>query len=426
MNPQIPKDKNEPLAAEPSLNRLQLLNLTAGVVAFLMLLLAISISPNTLCYDEWYHIEQAKRVQNSGWRSALTAPDNRSAVGPLYSALHLAASPLTGLHAPAIRYVNLFCLAIVIIALAASAQSSVFLTRCQAGFFILAVPFVWPTVGMALTELPALAAFALFVLAMQQILKPSTCKVSMLGFSWAMIAGLLLGVSILGRQTYLVVLPIVAALVCIEPKKWPHWLVCTAVAGFTCGWLFLLWHGLVPSSMTEANRGLRPDHGVLSLSYVAGASLFLRPDWLKPRSWMVFIVTTVVGIGLTLITRDYGSPPAKSVLLYLFGERFGLLVGFGIGAMLVILGLLWAWNAVCLAWCERHDPLRIFLFLALFALVLAPMKISHLFSSRYVVGLLGILVLVMRLPGSSWKWSWVRILAGALVGAASLWSYYKQ
>jgi hypothetical protein len=398
------------------------LPLMASVAALALLALMIGTSPSKFVYDEPYHLGLAKSVLASGWRAALTSPHNQSAAGPLYPAIHIAASPLTGFQAPAIRWVNFICLALVIVTLAKTNQREPTRLDWIPAVSILSVPFLWPTAGMALTELPALVAFTFFVFALLQVLRMPDDKASIWSFGWAGVSGLAFGVSILGRQTYLVVLPAVVALFLLAPRKWTLWLVCLAVAVGSCGWLFILWRGLVPSSYSDS--GIRLDYGVLSLSYVAAATLFLSPQWLKIRNVKVALISVLLGVGLALLTRDYASPPAKSLLLKIFGDRWGLLVGFSIGALLTAVAVVWVWNAFLIAWRERRDPVRAFLFLTLFALVAAPMKMSVQFSSRYVVGLLGVLVLVVGVPPTSGYSLALRIAFGSLVGAASLWTYF--
>jgi hypothetical protein len=166
------------------------------------------------------------------------------------------------------------------------------------------------------------------------------------------------------------------------------------------------------------------DYGVLSLSYVAGATLFLNPHWLKIGSLKIALIGIALGVGLAFLARDYAAPPAKSLLLRIFGDPWGLLAGFCLGTVLTTVAVVWVWNTLRIAWRERRDPVRAFLFLALFALVAAPIKVPHLFSSRYVVGLLGVLVLVVGMPQSSGYSLALRIAIGSLAGAASLWTYF--
>jgi hypothetical protein len=399
--------------------------LIAGIAALALLALLIGTSPSKLVYDEPYHLDLAKSVLATGWRAALTSPDNQSAAGPLYSAIHIAASSLTGFLAPAIRWINFICLAFVVVMLAKTNQKESADSNWIPAISILSVPYLWPTAGMALTELPALAAFTFFIFALLKILCSPDDKASARSFCWAGVAGLGVGLSILGRQTYLFALPAVAALFFVAPKKWMLWLVCLTVAVGSCGWLFIWWHGLVPPSQHHVDSGIRPDFGVLSVSYVAAATLFLNPQWLKISNVKAVIGSVLLGIGLAFLTRDYASPPAKPLLLKIFGDQLGLAVGFCIGALLTSVAVVWIWNTLLIMWRERRDPVRVFLFLTLFAMMAAPMKVSHQFSSRYVVGLLGVLVLVLGVSQTSGYLLALRIAFGSIIGAACLWTYFR-
>jgi hypothetical protein len=165
---------------------------------------------------------------------------------------------------------------------------------------------------------------------------------------------------------------------------------------------------------------------MLSVSYAAAATLFLNPQWMKPRSRAAWIICSVLGIAFAAFGRDYANPPARSLLIRALGDRSGLLIGFVIGCALAIFGVIWAWNTFAAAWQARQNPGQVFLLLTLVALALTPMKITHQFSSRYVVGLLGVLFLVVGAPrelGGAWA---ARMLTGSMVGAAILWTYFAD
>ena len=122
------------------------------------------IRPSQLRYDEHNHIGLTQLVATNRWRDALLSPENRSAAGPLYPAIHLMLSPITHLQSPSIRWVNFCCFLGVVLLLARCKPVEPVAPRLLSGFTLLAVPFLWPAVGMALTELPALLFFTCFVL----------------------------------------------------------------------------------------------------------------------------------------------------------------------------------------------------------------------------------------------------------------------
>ena len=400
--------------------------LSTATACLALLVTMIATSPSRLCYDEVvYQHEQVQMVRKAGWRATLTAP-NEISVGPLYAAVQLAFSPLTGLQAPAIRWINLVCFAAVLLLIAREAQTPL-PVAALASTTLLAVPFLWPAVGMALTEMPALLFFTIFIFFFLKLIDSGVTS-SVETLAWSIAAGLCLGVAILGRQTYLAAMPVVLAMMFWVPGKWPVVLICSVTALAACGWLFLSWGGLAPPAWYHRHSPapFSLTNGMLSLSYAAAATLFLNPQWMKPRSRAAWIGCCMLGIAFAVFGRDYSNPPAKSLLIRALGDRTGLMIGFVIGCALAIFGAIWAWNTFATAWQTRKNPRRIFLLLTLVALVLTPIKITHQFSSRYVVGLLGVLFLFVGAPREL-QGAWAaRMLTGSMVGAAILWTYFAD
>ncbi len=401
-----------------------LLSILGCILSILFLAVLIWISPSRLCYDEPYHIALADSVETKGLRAALVSPENQSAAGPLYPIIHSAASSITEMDAPAIRWVNFICLILVIGLIALTLKQHVEYSPWIGALTIISVPFLWPAVGLALTEMPALLAFSGFIFCVSTILTNENEESPRELLAWAALAGVALGVSILGRQTYLIILPAVAALCYTSPKNRVLWILCLLTTAMTCGWLFILWGGLVPPIYESVGDGIRIDHGFLSLSYIAAATLFINPRWMKERNAFAITGIFVTAALIAWLTRDYSSPPAKSLLLGLFSEPIALAIGFGIGAFLTGAGLLWLWKTLQALWLERVNPWRSFLLMILLALAAAPVKVSHLFSSRYVIGALGVLILVI-VTSMSYRWLSLRIILGSILGGALLWTYYQ-
>jgi hypothetical protein len=401
--------------------------LIAATGCLLALAAMIAMSPSQLEYDEGSHIGLAQIVVKNGWRAALISPENSSAVGPLYPAIHLALSPLTHLRPPAIRWVNFCCFVGVVLLLSNYKPVESLGTRILSSLTLLAVPFLWPTVGMALTELPALFFFTCFVLL---FLKMLDCDVArsrgILRFAFG--AGCCLGAAVLGRQTYLVILPVLVVMIFWLRDRWAAVLICITTALAVCSWLFALWHGLVPPYhyYRLAHSSVSFTNLLLSLSYAAVATLFLNPAWLWCRRATVWIICGLSGFALAYFARSYQDPPAKSLLVHTFGMQLGLWIGFFVGCALAAIGVVWAWTTFATFWRERRNAGHVFLLLSLGALILAPMKLTSQFSSRYVVGSLGVLLLIVDTPRELRRYGATRIVVGSLLGIAILWTYFQQ
>jgi hypothetical protein len=402
------------------------LDFIAATSCLLALAATIAISPLQLKYDERNHIGLAQLVAKSGWQYALTSPENPSAAGPLYPAIHLGLFPITHLRAPAIRWVNFCCFVGIVLLLASYKPTASLETRLVFALSLLAIPFLWPAVGMALTELPALLFFTCFVLLFLKLID-SDVALSSRVFGLAFAAGFCLGIAILGRQTYLVIVPISVLMMFWLGEKWLAALLCSMTALAISGWLFALWHGLAPPQyyrLTQSSVSF--SYLLRSLSYAAVATLFLNPLWLLRQREKAWIVCAFCGIALAYVARNYEDPPAKSVLVHLFGMQMGLWIRFVIGCALGAIGVIWAWVVLKTFRREWQDPGRAFLLLSLGALVLAPMKMTAQFSSRYIVGCLGVLLLVIDSPHEFGRYWAPRMFIGSFAGIAILWSYFQQ
>jgi len=165
---------------------------------------------------------------------------------------------------------------------------------------------------------------------------------------------------------------------------------------------------------------------LLSLSYVAVATPFLNSSWLAGQRPIGWVICSLCGVALAYLTRDYENPPAKSLVVQTFGTQLGLWIGFVLGCVLAAIGVIWVWTALKTLSHERRDAAQVFLFLSLGALVLAPMKITWQFSSRYVVGALGVLYLIIDAPCQSPRYRAARMIVGSILGMAILWGYYQH
>jgi hypothetical protein len=383
----------------------------------------IIFSPHRLIYDENFHIGLTELIEADGW-DELFGKNNRSAAGPLYPTMHLATEPITDLDAPAIRWDNFVCILITIACLAGTfRQVGVPAIR---SWQLLAVPFLWPTVGMALTEVPALCAFSAFVLLAAIAL---TTDESRSGVVWsaAIGAGLALGAAILGRQTYLVVLPCFVVVAVWNPKHAATLVIMVLIAIASTIWLFWGWDGLVPPRLQVINAeaaGLVPVHAFLAMTYFGIAVLFIAPWKTLLPSVKVGAILAVVSFAIVLLLFRDDPPPARALLNKMLGQNLAWMVGLGIRTVMISAGLVWFWYTIRTGWERRNDPLYLLTVLMLLALVAAPAKISHLFSSRYVVGGVGLLLLQMSPPTRLNKWDLLRLALGSAIGAGTLWSYY--
>jgi 4-amino-4-deoxy-L-arabinose transferase-like glycosyltransferase len=111
---------------------------------------------------------------------------------------------------------------------------------------IMGLPMIWVITGMALTEIPAmllatLAVFLIFI-ALEKIEDNQQMSLGI-----AALSGLCLGIAILGRQTFLVLVFILPILTISSSKKsWQPLILCWLTSGILPAIVFSVWGGLVP------------------------------------------------------------------------------------------------------------------------------------------------------------------------------------
>jgi hypothetical protein len=115
-----------------------------------------------------------------------------------------------------------------------------------------------------------------------------------------------------------------------------------------------------------------------------------------------------------------------SLLTELAGNDLAVWVGLALRMLMTSAGILWLWFTLREGWSRRREPSHLLLTLMLIALVAMPAYILHMFSSRYVVGGLGLLIVQLASTESVSKSDVARLLVGTAVGAGTLWSYYAQ
>lgn len=408
------------------------LSLGGSIVAILALGLLIIFSPHHLVYDEAGQLLNVDELYRVGWIAMLRSPSITSEAGPLYTAIHAGLAGLTQLTAPAVRFPNFVLLVGSILGLAATARSLRLANPALVACSILAVPFLWASAGMALTELPALFCFTGSVLAC--VLLEGEIR----GTRWAkrmglaLAGGVLLGLACLGRQTYLVALVPLVVFCRRDPASWLGPAIVAFAAIAVSGWLFVIWGGLLPPHLASLLSQPQGFHGVLSFGYLALVTLIVTPRWMlrsdgSARSWnrasYAIALVSIVVAGLFLAVEV---APARTLAERTMPPSMFVWYPRLIGPLIVGLAGLWLMRFGREMWLVRQEPAWLYIHLALFLLALTPIAITHQFSSRYVVTDLGLLVLILWKQCPPISWSHVgRFGLGAALGSMILLSYYQ-
>jgi hypothetical protein len=390
-----------------------------NVGAFLLLaVVAARAKVVHLQHDEGWYLETAEAFRAKG----LTAEFLRELpgpAGPTYAFAQALFAPLTGLQRPGIRIVNMFYFLLMVGAVAALFRGRKVGHPLASSWHMMAAPMLYGSVGAALTDVPSLLCFAaglpLLLGAVSSAEAPDgPARARSIGL--AVPAGLCFGLAVLGRQQYLAALGAVPILALGSRAAWPALAAFFASALAMPAAVFAVWGGLVPPQTQAVGRGISITYGMLSFAY-AGAvySIYDPRFFLRLRGLAVIVASVVVHLAFDIQEVVPSSTGAMRILPgwlipYFIPTTCGFLVGLGICFLIELAEI---------AWEARRDRQMLFLVAAAFLLLLTPLKINHLFSSRYVIPALPLVLLMAerRCPDTPWKV--LRMAAACALGLGS-------
>ena len=347
--------------------------------------------------------------------------------GPLYTLVQIVARPLTGLHAPGVRLVNLALVLGTVLLVGRCMRLLHPDRRDLTGTDLLAVPGLGACACLALTEVPAMFLATLAVLLLLLAVRPATAARAA-DVMLALAGGMSLGLAVTGRQPYLLILLAVPALVFGRPPQpgmqrplWPA-VAFVAAALAVCAPMFAVWGGLVPPSITRVSRGLVPAYAVLGAAYAGVIMAVLAPRYLDvPRRWLA--AALVGGLMVNEITHVVEITPLTSVVARFLSPSLVAVYASLVSGVLFGAALIFVVASLRNAWARRDDAAYAFVALAGLAILASCAKVTHQFSSRYVVVASPLLVLAASYFTQSTRWKALRFGAAAVVNLLSVWSY---
>jgi len=391
------------------------------------LMVLIMLSPvDKLAYDESMHLELSKMLKSEGSVTGMLLADSPSATGPLHTFAHAALSPFTEFRPHAIRWVNLaFVAAACLVAsqiltcwddAVAPRLASTNLALAGAVF---AVPVLWPVSCMALTEAPAWLTINLSVLAGAYSLKTHQGK----GLLWAGIAGLLLGISICGRQLFLPIFGLTAAVGVFSRRLRLRAVILSASAAILPALLFITWGGTSrPSTRLFTEGAVQWEYLAFSFGYLALAILLISPAWF--HKWKNGSILTAALAALIALAAGAFYSPSQTLIQWAGMTGHEVLVGRMAACLLTGLAAACLWSLLCRAWEFREDGVMLFSILATLVLACMPLANTKLFTTRYYIATLPFSLLMLRPWFSPTPWFALRFFCGALIGGLTLWGYY--
>ncbi|PTS74427.1 hypothetical protein DBR17_17105 [Sphingomonas sp. HMWF008] len=394
-----------------------------AAIAGLAMIAAAALSPARYVYDEHFHMAGARLIVDGMSLLAFLRTPLESAAGPLYPVLHFLLAGLTGLSAPAIRWVNIGLLGLSIWALSYVVRVWRWDSAWQRVAMILSIPTVWVTTGMALTEIPAMAMITFSVSAASWALTADPVARGRIWLGFAL-AGLCFGLGVLGRQPYL---PAVIGFVLISafvPRfRWPA-LAAVGMAVAVVAPVFIVWRGLLPPGQPSVGGHIVFEYGALGFAYAAIFVLLLAPRffftrwrWTLPASLVAALVIIPLG-GVSFQVAGGIARRLPEWLAHLFQMAISsVLVGSGVALVLAS-----AFNA----WDRREDKVFVLLITLAIGLAATPAFVSHQFSSRYLMTTFPFLLLAVQPYFRPSYAAAARLAVGASLGFLSLQAYFAN
>jgi len=405
------------------------------VIAVIVCGILVAVSPAESIYDETWYLATIPLLHRFGlslaFLTSLPGP-----AGPTYTLTYAAVETVFGLHMPWLRFTGL-----ALLMLSSLLLMSAFLTMPRfertclpasaflLGALIIPLPLVGVSACMALTEMPAFFFICLFLCILLWSLprRDSNNYGSIFG---GVVAGLALGLAILGRQNYLVVLVCLPLLV-RQREETPSWDNAFFVSSVFLAALllvapvFIAWNGLVPPGMASMGHGFSIRNALFGAGYAAVIVLILAPQIYRRLAERPYGLAAIALAGMSFVLlQDVEQLPAHSVLGQL-SPQWASAVGIAFAAFLATMGLATI-LALILHLVASFDRLiiRFSTSVALLGL-LSNAKITHQFSSRYVFVFIPFLLLALAYDVRPTGQLPARLAVGGLLSAMSLAGYFN-
>jgi len=375
----------------------------------------VLIRPTEFWYDEsWYlsSVEPLRRLgPTSEFRRGLPGP-----AGPLHAWVHYLLEPLTGLEPLATRIANVLLFVLTVLAVGAAARVNGIRFAALRAPQLLGAPMLYASIGTALTEVPAMLAFAVHLALLLAALEHREKNPS-LALGLGALAGLACGLAVAGRQTFLASVLALPLLGWRDRRSWWPLAACGFTALILPAFIFTAWGGLTPPKIAFVGAGLKPENVLVAFAYAGIVYAVYDFSWV-PRRARLYAATMLAGVTANLVFGFIEHTPLSGTAarflpewsLPLYSRFFsGLFMGWGLVFMTELTATLW----------EPSTTQRYFAFAAMLILGSA-LKVTLPYAGRYMAGSVPLLLLIAlnRAPDSSWKA--LRLGVATVIGLVSL------
>lgn len=420
--------------SRPSDEALKTWNWVVIITANVALCALVAGSPHHPVYDEQWFLDTLDLLNRQGL-SLDFLREFPGAAGPTFTFLFAAVEGLFGLGFPWLRFTNVALLAgsaalIWRILMAGPERGAAAAPATPSPALLAASLTTLPTVGvsagMALTEMPALFFIMVSVFLLTLAREPNAKAPAWLA---AIGCGGTIAVAVLGRQNYLVMLPALTLAFGWPPAFRRHDLpriaVICAVVALIVSPVFIVWGGLIPPKSAWSGIGINPSNVVKAAGYAGIIILLFAPEIFRVLWQRKPLLAAVALASIPLSLATGGAPvPMASLVRPLVGDQLAAAIATGFGFLLSLSAVCFLGCFVGYLWRERTNWLTRFAGSAALLGILSSAKITHQFSSRYVLVFLPFIVLATA-PAVRTNWHQpLRLALGACISLGALASYY--
>ena len=391
------------------------------VLLFALLLAMLVRSPRRLVYDEANTAPTISAFRAYGptsrYLNSLT-----HASGPLFGAVYSAFS-VSHNDTYRFRFINygLTCSFVGVMWWLLRREQFPFSTPLAGA--VIAIPTAWVCTGIALDEMLGLVLLAVALVPLGKSafgpLHPPWRRA--LRF---LLAGIGIGLASLVRQPFVlasVAVPIVA-MVC---RRHVASAILTPLASMLIlAPVLVTWRALTPP-LVGSHAGLSPAHGVMSVAYGGLFTFLIAPGYLRFKTgpiWFAALSSVAISVTSGVIVLR----PAESLASMLLPNNIMGIYGLVCGILLIAVSIFYGINVVVRTIECRREEWRLVCQLGLILLLIWPVIMKAQYSSRYTLMALPFLVLAVKDHYRVNSYTATRTIAGGLMGAAVLWTYYKS
>jgi hypothetical protein len=259
-------------------------------------------------------------------------------------------------------------------------------------------------------------------------------EVSVATLGLALVGGVCLGLAILGRTPFLMMIPAVMVLAfnplgerlqrCTLSPFVVGVFVISAAA--ICAPVFFIWKGLVPPHQAVISEGgLKLWHGVLAFAYAGIIVVLLVPQWfrLNKRIALGLLALWIVYGVLNVIWWKVEYMPSYYLLASIFPAGVMKLYPYLITPLLMVFSTYFVVHLAWYVFLHRNNAYYLMIAVTLVFVLMTCINIKHLFSSRYVAQAAPFLLLLIAEKETFDWFKPVRLLIGIGIGYASLETY---